>query len=417
VKNPLGARSGSASVGVIEPLEAHELEGQRGVERAGELVVGAAEIELGHAVVRGHDGRERVLQRLEALHARLQRIRRAPERAAVGDVRVLRQVADRNQLHLACQVHEIEIVRHPVVVHLGHGAEREALGVLPRDAFARGAGLAVLGQVLEPELAGVGTSEITRLALQLVAALAHDDRGKRGVVLGRDVPVVRNAELEAALAGLRVVRRQQAALAPLADREHRVGRGDDGGIEKADPRIDRRALLLLEVHLELARFDAPVLLLGTAGGVVGVDEAVAPGPEELQALGGSARGALALDQVARAVEHPGVVERVVVQPRAEEAVGAALQAHPALALGAPELAVVAQALAEDAHVVAPDLGVAARAHLEVAHALDGVGFDGGAVDLGLRLCALRGCRRGGGERGREHREAHRHGAGDVFPWC
>jgi len=91
------------------------------------------------------------------------------------------------------------------------------------------------------------------------------------------------------------------------------------------------------------------------------------------------RAQLALEQILRALECASVVQHVVLEARAEEAVGAALQAHAAIALGVAELAVVAQLVAEDAHVLAADLGVAARADLEVAYAFDDVGFDGGAV--------------------------------------
>ncbi len=184
----------------------------------------------------------------------------------------------------------------------------------------------------------------------------------------------------------------------------------------------RGALLLVEVELDLARLDAPVLVSRPAGRVVGVDQPIAVRAEELDALCGAARRAVALQQVARRLEHAAVVEDVVLQVRAEEAVRAALQAHPAVALGAPGLAVVAQRLAEDRHVVAADLRVAARAHLEVADPLDGIGFDGGAVGLrigrGARwLLNLRRRRRRNGQRKREHREAQCHGAGELFPWC
>ena len=404
--------------------EAHVFRRQRRVERAGEVVVAHAEVDLRDAVVRRHGRRERILQRLEPLKSQLRRVRRATERAAVREVGILRQVADRELLHRSAEVGEVAVVGHPVVVDRPDRVARKVVRVLPRNAFARVVELAVVGQVLEPELAGERTLQVAELVLQLVAALRHEHRGERGVVLRRDVPVVGNAELEAARAGLRVVGREQAAAAPVAERERGPGRSEDRGVEEAQPRVARRALLLLEIELDLARLDPPVLLPRPAGGVVRVGQAVALAAEELDALGGAARGAVALEQIARALERAGVVEDVVLQVRAEEAVGAALQAHAAVALGAPGLAVVAQGLAEDRHVVAPDLGVAARAHLEVAHAVDDVGFDHGALRVGIRglarrarLCGLRGRRRRDGQRGREHCEAQRHGAGELFPWC
>src|SRR6202008_2495070 len=206
-------------------------------------------------------------------------------------------------------------------------------------------------------------------------------------------------------------------------RERGPGRGEDGGVEEAQPRAARGALLLLEIELDLARLEAPVLLPRPAGGVVRVRPAIAVAAEELDALGAAARGAIALEEIARALERAAVVEDVVLKVRAEETVGAALQAHAAVALGAPGLAVVAQGLAEDRHVVAPDLCVAARAQLEVAHPLDGIGFDRGAVGFRIRafarrarLCGLRGRRRRDSQRNRERCEAQRHGTGELFPW-
>ena len=94
--------------------------------------------------------------------------------------------------------------------------------------------------------------------------------------------------------------------------------------------------------------------------------------------------------------YAGVVERVVLQARPEEAVGAAPQAYAAVALGAPELAVVAQQVAEDGKVIAIDFRVAAGGDLEVAHALDDVGLDHGAIEVGIGTSGvagsgLRGC--------------------------
>ena len=94
-----------------------------------------------------------------------------------------------------------------------------------------------------------------------------------------------------------------------------------------------------------------------------------------------------------------------MQPRAEEAVDAALQPHAALALELAELAVVAQELAEDAQFAALDLRGAARRNLEIAHALDLLRVDRGRIRLRQRI------RRGGKCEG-ERREARRHAAND-----
>ena len=94
----------------------------------------------------------------------------------------------------------------------------------------------VVGQVLELHLAGEVAVEVAPLVLQLDAALRHVHRREGRVVLGRDVPVVRQAELEAARAGLRVVRREDAAAPPVAERKGGPRRGEDRDVEEAQPR-------------------------------------------------------------------------------------------------------------------------------------------------------------------------------------
>jgi hypothetical protein len=148
-------------------------------------------------------------------------------------------------------------------------------------------------------------------------------------------------------------------------------------IEEAQVRVARLAFVGVVVELELARLEKPVVLSRLAGGEARVEEAVVVWPEKLHALAAAARRPLALQQEPRLVERAGVLERVVLERRPEEAVDAALQAHAAGALELAELAVIAQVVAEHAHLAAPDLRRAARAHLEVAHALDLLRIDGG----------------------------------------
>src|SRR5207237_4865487 len=83
-----------------------------------------------------------------------------------------------------------------------------------------------------------------------------------------------------------------------------------------------------------------------ASGEARVQQAILAAAEELDALGLAARRPLALQQELRLLEDAAVVERVVQQPRTEEAVDTALQAHAALAFDLAKLAVVSQEFAE-----------------------------------------------------------------------
>ena len=354
-------------------------------------------------MVRVHDRRERVLQRLKALHARLGAVAAAAERAGAGDVFVLRQVADRDLLHLAREVDEIAIVGHLVVVDLAGEAGTEGLGVLPGEAGTRAAEYRIVRQVLVAQLAGVGPLEVAEMVLQLEAAAHHVHGREGGVALGRDVPVIRDAELETARARLRVIRREQAALAPVFQREAGVREGENRVVEKAKPRMFGLSLVGIVVEVDLARLEEPVVLPRLASGEARGDQAILVLAEKFHALGAAARRPVALQEKARAFDDAGVLERVVLEARAEEAIDAALQPYPALRLELAELAVVAQELAKDRDVAALDLGRAARAHLEVAHALDLLRVDGGGIRL--RRGAARGgkcdCQRR--EAGRHHR--------------
>src|SRR5581483_9224790 len=150
---------------------------------------------------------------------------------------------------------------------------------------------------------------------------------------------------------------------------------EHGGVEELEPRMRRPPALGVVVELELVGLEPPVVLPRLAGGELGVLEAVLVLAEELQAVRRAARRILPLQEEMRRVEGAGVVERPVAQARAEEPVDAALQARAFVRLYAPELAVVAQHVAEDRELVLLDLRAAARLDLHVAHALEALGVD------------------------------------------
>ena len=257
----------------------------------------------------------------------------------------------------------------------------------------------VVRQIFIAQLAGVRPAEVAKVVLQLEATARHPDRRKGRIALGRDVPVIGQAELQAARRGLRVIRREESAATLALERKCRVRKSEQRMVEEAQPRVIGFALIGVVVEIDLARLQHPVVLPGLAGRVARVDEPIAVFAQEFHAVRGTARRRLAVEQEARALEYAGVVERVVLDARPEEAIDAALQPHAAGALELAELAVVAQELAEDGHLAAADLGRAARAHLEVAHALDLLRIDGGR----FRLLPERASR--GGQRDRQRREA------------
>src|SRR5207253_10545590 len=172
--------------------------------------------------------------------------------------------------------------------------------------------------------------------------------------------------------------------AAVVEWESGIGRGQDGVVEEAQPRMPGAALVGVVIEIELACFEEPVVLSRLAGGEARVDQTVFVAADKFDALGGAARRALALQEKPRALEETGVVEHVVIHRRTEEAVDAALQPHAAFAFELAELAVVAQELAEDAELTAPDLGRAARGDFEIAHRFDLLRVDGSRIGLRQR---------------------------------
>src|SRR6185369_17345117 len=148
------------------------------------------------------------------------------------------------------------------------------------------------------------------------------------------------------------------------------------------------ALFVVELHL--ARLEAPVLPARLAAGEAALHHPEAILAEEFDAFAGAAhRRVLALKDIARLLEHAGVVPGVVAQARPEETADAALHAHAAVGFDAAELLVEAQELGIDGEIFALEFHPAARRHLEFGDALDAVGLDGARL-LRLRRLGRRG---------------------------
>jgi hypothetical protein len=254
--------------------------------------------------------------------------------------------------------------------------------------------------------------QIAPQVLQLHAALGHEDRRDGEIALRRDVPVVRHGDLEAALRGLRVDRREHAAAAAVLERKGGDRESEDRHVVEAQARVQGRALLFRVIEVDLGGLQHPVVAPGLAGGEGGVLQAVAVAIEDDDLVGAAARRTLALQEVFRGLDAAAVLQRVVVEARAVEAIEAALQAHAALALHTAELRVEAQHVAEDRGVVAADLGASARRCLEVADAFNAFCIDDGRA-LPLRGGgALR--KRCNGEPQRQQRDAVAHDRGAAL---
>src|SRR5688572_22798302 len=93
---------------------------------------------------------------------------------------------------------------------------------------------------------GAGFAEIRRLevaefVVEQYTAPRHHARRDSGIAIGRDVPVVGDGQLRAALVGASVVRGDEAGLALLVQRERQVWRVEDRHSHEYDAGVARHA--------------------------------------------------------------------------------------------------------------------------------------------------------------------------------
>src|SRR4029077_20505385 len=92
-----------------------------------------------------------------------------------------------------------------------------------RAALIKGS---VIRKLLGVQLAAVVLPQVTKLLGDLRSALLHVARRERQVVVGGEVDVVRNGELEPALSGHAGRRREESRFSLIVEREIDRGRRD-----------------------------------------------------------------------------------------------------------------------------------------------------------------------------------------------
>jgi hypothetical protein len=244
--------------------------------------------------------------------------------------------------------------------------------VLPREQVPVGFGDAVVGQVLGFDDACAVGGEIPELRAELEAALGHHPRRQRGVVVWREVEVIRHRGVEAADAARAECGREEPALALAGERELEPRRIGDGHAEEAHRRVVRGADHPRAVDLELVHPDVPVLARRHARRVARLAHLVLVGAEEAD-LGGVAAPAVLGDVEARRLERPGVVVAAKSRFGAGDPVRAAAQQHVALAPDLVGRHVVAQPVGQYGLVAAAQLDLARRLDVLLGNAADRVG--------------------------------------------
>ena len=241
-------------------VEARAVEHRAGLQAA---PVGdeAVQQRLRHPLVRRRDRGQRVLQGLVLGDPD----RRVPVGLVVGDERVLRQDLVRRPDDGLREVDEVVVVGHAVVVDPAGEARGRRVLVADRGVVAAAVELPVLRDDVVDERAAHRRLQEAELVLEQHPALRHHARRDRVVVVGRDVPVVRRADVGAERRTQAEARSQEARAPPVADGKAEDRRGEDRHALEVQPRRARRGGLLQPVELDLFGLDPPRVVAGRAG--------------------------------------------------------------------------------------------------------------------------------------------------------
>ena len=141
---------------------------------------------------------------------------------------------------------------------------RVALGVGKAIALA-----VIVRHVFQVDLAGAARHQISELAGQHRAAVAVDARIQRGVVVRRQVQVIRRAHLETGAAGVADGRIQEAALAPVVDRKAEIRQVQEGHVAQPHGGVARHAHARFLVDGDRLGAKLPQVMADIASGIRG----------------------------------------------------------------------------------------------------------------------------------------------------
>ena len=276
------------------------------------------------------------------------------------DMAVLGQQARAGRGHQVRKVLPVVVVRHPLGLHAVAQPGADAAVGVDLPGVARAAGAAVVRQQVQLQAAGMARLQIAELAGHRHATAGHHDRRDGRVAVGRDVPVIGHAGLEATAAVEPDAGRQPAALAVVRQRKAQHRQREDGHAQKLQHRAFGDALVGVEVELDAVGAQQPVghqVLVARAAGVGGLLGAQPRAVREVDPRGAPAR-AQALELEHRLQKE--TLESLHVQLQLGAAVAHAVAADQHLATGDGQVidAVVGQALGADHRAGAAELDVA-----------------------------------------------------------
>src|SRR5690554_4539246 len=192
------------------------------------------------------------------------------------------------------QVLEVVVIADVGVIDTAAQARSEVTGVLPAVhpalVLVSGLQLPFILAVIQhrgADLAGAGRCQVAELALQLQSAVGQQSRVEGGVVVGRQVEVVGLGIGAARVAAVRQAGYQQAALAPVVQREVEVGGVEHRHVLDLEGHVSGFTPALFPVQFDIVAVQAPGVatrITGSIGAVGNDDHRIVPAT---QAVGGA----------------------------------------------------------------------------------------------------------------------------------
>ena len=235
-----------------------------------------------------------------------------------------------------------------------------------------GAGHAIVRQDFGAHLALPVLEQVAALAAELHAALRHEARRDRGVVVGGEIEVVGLRVLEAANAGQARRRRQEPGLALVRQRKLEPRRIQHRRAEEIDCRVAPGADHPRLVDLELAQPEVPILAGRDARRVARVGGFVVIGTGEPDLRRAAARVVLR-DEESRRRKEARLRAALEFHFRPGDPVEAVADQDVALAPDFVGQDVVAQPVREHGFAACPQLDLARGLDGPVGRAFDAVG--------------------------------------------
>src|SRR5690554_3333252 len=192
------------------------------------------------------------------------------------------------------QVLEVVVIADVGVIDTAAQARSEVTGVLPAVhpalVLVSGLQLPLVLAVIQhrgTDLAGAGGCQVAELALQLQSAVGQQSRVEGGVVVGRQVEVVGLGIGAARVAAVGQAGHQQAALAPVVQREVEIRRVEHRHVLDLESHVPGFTPALFPIQLDIVTVQAPGVatrITGSIGAVGNDDHRIIPAT---QAVGGT----------------------------------------------------------------------------------------------------------------------------------